>query len=57
MNKYLQILLYLAGLMIASSPGMAGQDKPLVIGAVYNLHGFQANLDIPLKAWCRITGE
>jgi branched-chain amino acid transport system substrate-binding protein len=25
----------------------ATQNRPIVIGAVYNLHGFQANLDIP----------
>ncbi len=49
MNKYLPILLYLAVFVVACSSGMAGHDKPLVIGAVYNLHGLQGNLDIPSK--------
>lgn len=55
MNKYLQILWYLAGLVIACSSAMAGQDKPLVIGAVYNLHGFQSNLGIPSAHGARLS--
>lgn len=40
-------LLCLIGVMSFSLTRADTIDGPLVIGAVYNLHGFQANLDIP----------
>ena len=55
MNKHLQILLYLTGILITCSPVMAGQDESLVIGAIYNLHGFQSNLDIPSSHGARLS--
>lgn len=47
----------LALLLVPTVPGMAAQDHPIVIGAVYNLHGFQANLDIPSAEGARLAVE
>ena len=43
--------------MAPAPPGLAAQDKALVIGAVYNLHGVQANLDIPSSEGARLAVE
>jgi len=40
-------LLWLTAVISLSLVHAEPTDGPLVIGAVYNLHGFQANLDIP----------
>lgn len=40
-------LLCVAGVMSLLYAHAGTNDRPLVLGAVYNLHGFQANLDIP----------
>lgn len=43
----LTILLCLAGLATPFPANVVAADKPLVLGSVYNLHGFQAGLDVP----------
>jgi branched-chain amino acid transport system substrate-binding protein len=57
MPKQLLNLLCLVCLMAPTASGLAAQDKPIVIGAVYNLHGFQANLDIPSSEGARLAVE
>jgi branched-chain amino acid transport system substrate-binding protein len=43
--RVLAVLPFVIGLIVGPAAGAA--DDAIVIGAVYNLHGFQANLDIP----------
>jgi len=43
----LTVLLCLTGLAMPFSATVAAVDRPLVLGSVYNLHGFQADLDVP----------
>jgi branched-chain amino acid transport system substrate-binding protein len=44
---YLAGLLCLSGLLVGLLAIGAVKDRPVVIGAVYNLHGVQTNLDVP----------
>jgi hypothetical protein len=57
MPKQLLNLLCLACLVVPAASGLVAQDNPIVIGAVYNLHGFQANLDNPSSEDARLAVE
>jgi len=41
--------------VVPAASGLAAQDNALVIGAVYNLHGVQADLDIPSSQGARLA--
>ena len=58
MNKIqqrLKILLYFTILTITGFGCASTENKPLVIGAIYNLHGEQSNLDIPSSRGARLA--
>jgi branched-chain amino acid transport system substrate-binding protein len=46
-QRLLEGLLGTILLTMQLSASGAAEDRPIVIGSVYNLHGYQANLDIP----------
>jgi branched-chain amino acid transport system substrate-binding protein len=49
------ILVTLVGILAALPLSLIAKEDPLVIGAVYNLHGFQANLDLPSSRGARLA--
>jgi len=49
------MLVCLLGLLAPLSSGIGAPDDAMVIGAVYNLHGFQANLDVPSVQGARLA--
>jgi branched-chain amino acid transport system substrate-binding protein len=55
MSARLPGLLLFAALLLPCLTAPAAQDDTIVIGAVYNLHGFQANLDIPSTEGARLA--
>ncbi len=57
MQQHLLVLICLGGLLVPGSSGLAARNEPVVIGAVYNLHGFQADLDIPATRGARLAVE
>jgi branched-chain amino acid transport system substrate-binding protein len=54
-TKNLLSMLWVVCCVAPTTSGLAAQDKALVIGAVYNLHGFQAGLDIPSSQGARLA--
>ncbi|HSC25862.1 MAG TPA: ABC transporter substrate-binding protein [Vicinamibacterales bacterium] len=50
------LFLFLAGLAVAGPVPAAWMDT-IAIGVVYNLHGFQANLDVPSARGARLAVE
>ena len=55
MSARLRTLLCLAALLLPCLPGQAAPEDTIDIGAVYNLHGFQADLDIPSTEGARLA--
>jgi branched-chain amino acid transport system substrate-binding protein len=54
-NLRLRLLVCSLGLLAPLFTGIGAHDRPIVIGTVYNLHGFQANLDVPSVQGARLA--
>jgi branched-chain amino acid transport system substrate-binding protein len=56
-NRQWTVLIFLTVVSVMWSATGVSRDRPVAIGAVYNLHGFQANLDIPSWQGARLAIE